>query len=338
MRSLALNLLTSVTTVALLAVLTLPASRVLSAARGPSVAQAAARTAANLPHRGFGVYVDPWHVDDWARAVGAAPQIVAKFEAFSRRRTIDSFLAESERQGIHQVMVSWEPWKPVPTALGSVVQYVEQPGYRNVDIVRGAQDDYIRRFASSLARFHGIVWLRYAHEMNGWWYPWTHGPRNYIRAWRHVVALVRAGAPNVRFVWSPNPSLFQTFRPWVRRTVSYWPGSRWVDVVGSTMINFGGLKGYVVPRFVPRLRALRTMFRKPVMITEANTELRGRIAWLRNMRRMLRGMPWIRAVVWSQLPSRGTAHTLGSGQLSWDVQRDPAAAAVLRGIIRDGTG
>jgi hypothetical protein len=174
--------------------------------------------------------------------------------------------------------------------------------------------------------------------MNGWWYPWSRGPRNYVRAWRHVAALVRAGAPNVRLVWSPNPSLFQTFLPWVRRTAAYWPGSRWVDVVGSTMINFGGRKGYVVRRFVPRLRALHARYRKPMMITEANTELRGRIAWLRDMRRMLRGMPWIRAVAWSQLPSRGTAHTLGSGQLNWDVQRDPAAAAVVRGIIRDGTG
>ena len=64
-------------------------------------------------------------------------------------------------------------------------------------------------FARSLAGFHGTVDLRYAHEMNGTWYPWSHDPIGYRRAWRHVVRVFRAaGAANVRFVWSPNPSLY----------------------------------------------------------------------------------------------------------------------------------
>ena len=43
---------------------------------------------------------------------------------------------------------------------------------------------------------------------------------------------------------------------------------------------------------------------------------------------MLRGKPWIRAVMWSQLPSRGKAHRTGAaGIVDWDVQRDPRAAA-----------
>jgi hypothetical protein len=51
---------------------------------------------------------------------------------------------------------------------------------------------------------------------------------------------------------------------------------------------------------------------------------------------MVRAMPWIRAIAWSQLPSRGAAQMHGAGLLDWDVQRDPRSAAVLRGIIRDG--
>jgi hypothetical protein len=333
MRSLSLNLLTSVATLALLVVLALPAAAVLRGGDDDRAAPAAVTTAS----RTFGVYVDPWHVDDWTRAVGARPQMVAKFEAFSRQRTVDAFLGEAARQGIPQALVSWEPWRPVPTSLGTVLQYLEQPGYRNVDIARGVQDAYIRRFAASLARFPGTVWLRYAHEMNGFWYPWSHGPRNYVRAWRHVVRLVReAGARNVRFVWSPNPSLFQEEHSWMRRTREYWPGAAWVDAVGSTMINFGGEKRYSVDRFVPRLQALHATFRKPVMIVETNTQMRGRVAWLRDLRRMLRGMPWIVSVAWSQLPSRGVVHMPGAGNLHWDVQRDPLAAAQLRGIVRDG--
>jgi hypothetical protein len=332
MRRLALNLLTSATTLALLAGLSVPALRVVD----PGT-PARAAVLRGLPPRTFGVYVDPWHLDDWSRSVGARPQMVAKFEAFSRRRTINAFLAETERQGVQQAMVSWEPWEPVPAALGTTLQFLPQPGYRNGDIAAGSQDDYIRAFARSLARFHGIVWLRYAHEMNGFWYPWSHGPRNYRRAWRHVVTLVRAaGATNVRFVWSVNLSLYQSQAGWKRVIRSYWPGRSWVDAVGATMINFGGRKHYVVSRFAPRLRALHRVYRKPVLLTETSTEYHGRLVWLRALRRMLRGMPWIRAIAWSQLPSRGAAQMRQSGQLDWDIQRDPPAAAVVRGIIRDG--
>jgi hypothetical protein len=248
MRRLTLNLLTSGTTVLLLAALSLPAYRVLE--RG-----SAAAAPAPAPKRAFGVYVDPWHIAEWAKNVGAAPQMVAKFEAFSRKRTIDNFLTQVERDGIRQVMVSWEPWQPVPAALGTTLQYLPQPGYRNAEIAAGGQDAYITRFARSLAAFHGTVWLRYAHEMNGFWYPWSHGPRNYRRAWRHVVRLVRAaGARHVRFVWSANLNLYDSTRTWLRNLRRYWPGARWVDAVGSTTINFGGRKRYGVARFAPRLR------------------------------------------------------------------------------------
>jgi hypothetical protein len=53
---------------------------------------------------------------------------------------------------------------------------------------------------------------------------------------------------------------------------------------------------------------------------------------------MLRTMPWIRAVMWSQLPSRSKAHRPGDGVLDWDVQRDPAGAAELARIVREGVG
>jgi mannan endo-1,4-beta-mannosidase len=328
------NLLTSAITVALLAVLTLPALHV-GPARDRSVLAQAAQAPA--PKRTFGVYVDPWHLEDWADAVGAAPGMVAKFEAFSRRRSIAPFLAEAQRQGMRQALVSWEPWEPVPARLGITLQYLPQPGYRNADVAAGAWDAYLMKFAWGLRAFHGTVWLRYAHEMNGIWYPWSHGPHDYVRAWRHVVGVVRSIAPNARFVWSANPSLYVPQATWARHLRAYWPGARWVDAVGSTMIDFGGRKTYPVARFVPRLIALRRTYRKPVMIAEANTDAAGRVPWLRDFRRMLRGMPWLTAVAWSQLPSRGTAQMRGlAGRLDWDVTRDPSSAAQLAGIIRDG--
>ena len=213
----------------------------------------------------FGVYVDPWHVDDWARAIGAAPQAIAKFESFSRRRTLDEYAAESRRQGIHRMLVSWEPWTPVPAAHGVDAQSKPQPGYRNLDIARGAQDRYIMRFARSLARYPGTVWLRYAHEMNGYWYPWSRDARAYRWAWRRIVRLFGvAGAGNVRFVWSVNANLYEPRgRVAARRRAATGRGAATSTRVGSTMIDFGGDKDYSVARFAPRLRTLHRTFGKP---------------------------------------------------------------------------
>jgi Glycosyl hydrolase family 26 len=341
-RRLALNLLTVSGTVVVLALVSLPAwsvhERGHHRARPTSHATTLTAVLRAAPRRLFGVYVDPWHLREWRARVGARPSMVAKFEAFSRRRTADRFLRQVERDNVAWAMVSWEPWKPVPARLGWRRQARSQPGYTNREIAAGIQDAYISRFARSLARFHGIVYLRYAHEMNGFWYPWSADQRAYVRAWRHIVRVVRnAGARNVRFVWSVNPSLYERRKTWLRKLRRYWPGAAYVDVVGSTMINFGGVKNYTVARFEPVLLRLRRVFRKPVYLTETNTGWVGRVRWLRGLRRMVGRHPWVRAIVWSQLPSRGQAQQRRSvGDLNWNVTGDPAAATVLRAIARDG--
>src|SRR5918997_4057018 len=144
MRVLVLHAITVGATVLLLALLAVPAKQVLDRDDPAQAAAAPARdlpfAPAEKPRRVFGVYVDPWHVDEWAGAIGAAPQAAAKFEAFSSSRTLAGYTAESRRKGIRRLMVSWEPWTPVPSALGVSAQSAPQPGYRNIDIARGAQD------------------------------------------------------------------------------------------------------------------------------------------------------------------------------------------------------
>jgi mannan endo-1,4-beta-mannosidase len=330
MRLLSLNLLTVSATAFILGLLTLPAMSIRSDAPSPP--------ALPVPKmRAFGVYVDPWHIDDWTVGVGASPTIAAKFEAFSRKRDVNKFAYEATRRGIKEILVSWEPWKPVKARLGVYRQSYPQRGYRNVDIANGSQDPYILRVARGLANFDGTVYLRYAHEMNGFWYPWSWDAKSYRRAWRRIVRLFRrVDARNVRFVWSTNPNLYESEDSWMRNLRLYWPGSKYVDALGSTVINFGGKKLYSISDFEPRLRALHREFHKPLLITETNTQYGGRVRWLRDFRLMLRRTPWIKAVAWSQLPSRGAAQMRRAGDLHWDVQRDAASAAVLRGIIHDG--
>ena len=86
MRLAVLNALTCGATLLLLAVLAMPAKQTLDEGRRLREARATVALPRQLPaprpRRIFGVYVDPWHIDDWGRAVGAAPQAIAKFEAF----------------------------------------------------------------------------------------------------------------------------------------------------------------------------------------------------------------------------------------------------------------
>ena len=76
MRQLALHLMTGGATLLILVLLALPAKQALERrepARRRSQAHRATRSRRREhPRRVFGVYVDPWHVDDWARAVGAS--------------------------------------------------------------------------------------------------------------------------------------------------------------------------------------------------------------------------------------------------------------------------
>jgi mannan endo-1,4-beta-mannosidase len=288
--------------------------------------------------RSFGVYTDPSQLLAWSQQVGAAPTLVARFEAFSQKRTLDDWLAQVQVQHVSKVLVTWEPWQPVPVSASPADQSRPQPGYRNRDVVHGVQDSYIRSFARSLSRFPGVVYLRYAHEMNGTWYPWSADARQYPRAWRHMVRIFRsAGAANVRFVWSPNLNLYEARKPWLRKLRPYWPGAGYVDDVGATTINFGGTRArfYTTTRVASRLDVLRKLYKKPLMLTETNTAFEQRLPWLTGMRKLLRRTPWIRALVWSQLKSRGQANTPGVGRLDWDVRKDPSSAAVLRGIADD---
>ena len=46
--------------------------------------------------------------------------------------------------------------------------------------------------------------IRFAHEMNGSWYPWSQQPGLYVSTYRSFVQNVRAVEPCVSFMWSPN--------------------------------------------------------------------------------------------------------------------------------------
>ena len=290
----------------------------------------------------FGIVTDPAHFGTWATAIGSMPTLDMEFEAWSKQRTLDDRFAQARAAGVTAYMVTWEPWAPVAASLGRAAQYAVQPAYKNTAIVAGAWDDYIRAFARSVRDSGLTVYMRYAHEMNGNWYPWSHDMTGFRAAWRHVVDIFRAeGATNAKFVWSLNPNLYQDKATMIANAWHYWPGAAYVDLVGTTMIDFGGVKDYPVASFVDRFKTMHSTFGKHLFITEFQTDFDGRLAWLTDLRTWLAtGTSWVDGLTLSQAyASRGQAQ-MGTtvGNLAWSVRTDPEAAAIVRGIVNDVTG
>lgn len=52
---------------------------------------------------------------------------------------------------------------------------------------------------------HGVAtFVRFAHEMNGSWYPWSQRPAAYVAAYRRVAEVVHERSPASAMVWAPN--------------------------------------------------------------------------------------------------------------------------------------
>lgn len=132
---------------------------------------------------------------------------------------------------------------PFPTSFANICQahgfipFVEiEPWFSTTTwpafntIASGAFDAYLTSFGASIASFGQTVWLTFAHEMNGSWYPWGNGgpqgitPSQWIAAWKHVHDVINAAAPGlVKWVWAPNNNDVGPVTP-------YWPGPAYVDI------------------------------------------------------------------------------------------------------------
>ena len=136
-------------------------------------------------------------------------------------------------------MLNWTSWR-----LGAGVN---QSSFQLRDIYAGNYDSYIRRWATAAKNWGHPFFLRFNHEMNGWWYPWGEGKLangaivngnsagDFARAWRHVHRIFEAvGATNVTWVWSPNHMSTSSQYPSLS---TLYPGNDYVDWTGLSAYN-----------------------------------------------------------------------------------------------------
>jgi signal peptidase I len=169
-------------------------------------------------------------VDASARDVNEYPSLVSTYTDFTRpfdMVTTNAIIAKGALP-----IITWEPF--------NAANGINQPEYKLSTITSGAHDTYISSVANQLvAAGNPAIAIRFAHEMNGNWYPWseqTNGNAlgDYVKAWKHVVDLFRAqGATNVQWVWAPNTQIQGV------STAALYPGSAYVDYTGIDGFNWG---------------------------------------------------------------------------------------------------
>ncbi len=135
-------------------------------------------------------------------------------------------------------------------------------------IAAGQYDGYLRSYANAVRAYGHPVILSFGHEMNGYWYPWSHthaSPADFVDAWHHIVTLFRGlNVPNVTWLWTIN--IIQPSGG-IPSPVPWWPGKSYVNWVGidgyysASSSTFSSLFGSAIA-------TVHELTNAPVLITE----------------------------------------------------------------------
>jgi mannan endo-1,4-beta-mannosidase len=266
----------------------------------------------------LGVYQHgaPWelHPLDEFEALAERPvEIVMWYQDWAQTPTLDLRLFERVAQRGAVPLLTWEPWDH--TGEGN------QPAFHLSHVLAGEFDQHVRAWAEGLAAYGAPVLLRWAHEMNGAWYPWGHGvggttPAQYRATWQRLRSIFQdAGADQVQWVWSPN------ILEGADALEEYYPGDEWVDWLALDGYNWGGWGQWrsFARVFTESYRHVTALSTKPLMIAEvACAESRWRKArWITDALTVQLPLhfPRVEAVIWFN----------SRKEHDWRIESDPAS-------------
>lgn len=121
--------------------------------------------------------------------------------------------------------ITWEPWD------------ASQPNLNLLPaILDGTYDAFLDQWAQAFACLDCEILIRFGHEMNGNWYPWSDDPKLFREAFRYVVGRIRAVQTKpIYWMFSPNHDDGGSGRDYQ----DYFAGTDVVDCVGLSGYNFG---------------------------------------------------------------------------------------------------
>jgi len=190
--------------------------------------------------------------------------------------------------------VTWEPWLGVDA------------------ILSGNYDDKLIQYGKDVAEYGNPVMLRWGHEFNGNWYPWSIDASGqlvpaskWVEAYKHVHDLVvDAGGTNAIWIWCPNNSTSSSNG---QSLTDYYPGDDYVDWLSIDGYNWGTTESWSSWTlfdgvFNSMYQSLVTSFPgKPIIIGEYGCTSTGgdKAAWITDhFKKIKNNFPQIKAFVW----------------------------------------
>jgi beta-mannanase len=260
-----------------------------------------------------------------AQTLGRRLDVLNVYEAFSKGQPLPTdVLRAADASGVTPE-ITWEPWDPD--------HGVNQPLYSLAQIAGGRYDAYIAQWARDAAAYPGRLLLRFAHEMNGNWYPWAVGvagstPDDYVAAYRRVRRIFDdAGAIRVQWVWSPNVILGGNSDV-IRRS---FPGEQFVDIIGVDGYNWGTDNGHHWQQPADLFGATLDLVAyiapdKPVWINEVGCSDRGgdKAAWITALGQFLPTTA-VRGLVWFNVGD--------PGEPDWRLTATPQSTAAAKAML-----
>jgi hypothetical protein len=295
-----------------------------------------------------GAYIGSFNnVAAFESVTGRHPAIGMVYKRWTYGSTIAGFPASDldaiYSKGSIPVLV-WEPW------------IYNQPAVLDT-ILSGQWDNYIRDYAIAAHNYGKPLFLRFAHEMDGDWYPWggpvngalntswgdpkkKDGPEKFVAVWKRVHDIfVQQNATNVYWVWSPNQ-----ISSWSTKieVSEYYPGNNYVDWLGTSGFNWNyapwdGWKSFdtVYSYIYGKFNAIAP--NKPWMIAEISScedpnNATAKAAWITDTFAKIKS-PYskFKAIVWFNQDNSGN----GVPECNWRIDSSSAAANAARNALNN---
>ena len=233
-------------------------------------------------------------------------------------------------------IITWEPWLVDFDAETKELEKHELDFNKTfLAITEGIYDSYIRTWAKEAAKIGTPIYVRFAHEMNdSHRYPWatkTNTPEEFVDGWKHVHNIFQEEkANNVIWVWSPHIA-YKGFE-------RYYPGDDYVDVVGTTTLNYGTVVDWsqwwtfkeLFGDYYDKLEKIN----KPIMICELGSLTVGgdRSEWFKDaMYEIINDYPLIRSIVFYHYP-RDISVT--DYAVSWRIKNDTETVRKIKEFLK----
>ena len=255
---------------------------------------------------------------------------------------------------------------PVITWMSAPADFATAPdlaSYSLTAIAAGGQDSYIKAWAASIAVQKMPVVIRFDHEENGNWYPWSIGwhkqgigvgvnsPTNtaaaYVSAWQRVWNIFQSYGANNYAIWAYVPSRINTLSSYgtgmsqSEIVAAGYPGDQFVDWVGVDGYQYNSAESTTYSdTFAASFAALESFSSRPIFVAEMGSAQQAgdqQARWLKQTLAALAADPRVISAIYFDNDVTGVHYIDGLPvRTNWTIDSSEQSVAAVRSGISAG--